>query len=99
MIGDDEINFPHKLLLINRQVANLYQAFANALSTDNKLSKTQLSKMMQSVGFLSRQLGPLLKTELPLTKNLIKPLAKSVFIPLELTTAASAADARIHKKS
>ena len=99
MIGDDEINFPHKLLLINSQVANLYQAFANALSTDNKLSKTQLSKMMQSVGFLSRQLGPLLKTELPLTKNLIKPLAKSVFIPLELTTAASAADARIHKKS
>ena len=98
MIGDDDINFPHKLLLINRQVANLYQTFANTLST-NKLSKTQLSKMMQSVRFLSRQLGPLLKTELPLTKNLIKPLAKSVLIPLELTTAASAADARIHKKS
>ena len=98
MIGDDDINFPHKLLLINRQVANLYQTFANTLST-NQLSKTQLSKMMQSVGFLSRQLGPLLKTELPLTKNLIKSLAKSVLIPLELTAAASAADAKIHKKS
>ena len=43
-------------------------------------------------------LGPLLKTELPLIKNVIKPLAKSVLIPLGLTAAASA-DARIHKKS
>ena len=43
MIGDDETNFPHKLLLTNRQVANLRKAFANNLSTDVKLSKTQLS--------------------------------------------------------
>ena len=42
MIGDDETNFPHKLLLTNRQVANLRKAFANYLSTDIKLSKTQL---------------------------------------------------------
>ena len=49
-------------------------------------------------GFLSRLLGPLLKTGLPLIKNVIKPLAKSVLIPLGLTAAASAADAGIHKK-
>ena len=100
MIGnsDDETNFPHKLLLTNRQVANLRKAFANHLSTDIKLSKTQLSKMIQSGGFLGRLLGPLLKTGLPLIKSVIKPLAKSVLIPLGLTAAASAADAGIHKK-
>ena len=99
MIGDDETNFPHKLLLTNRQVANLRKSFPNNLSTDIKLSKTQLSKMMQSGGFLGRLLGPLLKTGLPLIKNVIKPLAKSVLIPLGLTAAASAADAGIHKKN
>ena len=51
MVGDDETNFPHKLLLTNRQVANLCKAFANNLSTEIKLSKTQLSKMIQSGGF------------------------------------------------
>ena len=54
--------------------------------------------MIQSGGFLSRLFGPLLKTGLPLIKNVIKPLAKSVLIPLGLTAAASAADAGIHKK-
>ena len=98
MVGDGETNFPHKLLLTNRQVANLRKAFANHSSADIKLSKTQLSKMIQSGGFLGRLLGPLLKTGLPLMKNVIKPLAKSVLIPLELTAAASAADAGIHKK-
>ena len=49
--------------------------------------------------FLVRLLGPLLKIGLPLIKNVIKPLAKSVLIPLGLTAAASAADAVIHKKS
>ena len=64
MIGssNDETNFPHKLLLTNRQVVNLRKAFANYLSTDIKLSKAQLSKMIQSGGFLGRMLGPLLKT-------------------------------------
>ena len=93
MVGDDETNFPHKLLLTNRQVANLRKAFANYLSTDINLSKTQISKMIQSGGFLGKLLGPLLKTGLPLKENVIKPLAKSVLIPLELTAAASAADA------
>ena len=96
--SDNKINFPHELLLNNRQVGNLRKAFANYLSTDIKLSKTQLSKMIQSGGFLSRLLGPLLKTGLPLMKNVIKPLAKSVLIPLGLTATASAADAGIHKK-
>ena len=86
-----------KLLLTNRQVSNLCKAFANYLSTDIKLSKTQLSKMIQLGGFLGKLLGPLLKTGLPLIKNVIKPLAKSVLISLGLTTAASVADAGIHK--
>ena len=98
MIGDDKTNFSHKLLLTNWQVANLRKAFANHLSTDIELSKTQLSKMIQSAGFLGRLLGSLLKTGLPLITNVIKPLAKSVLIPLGLTAAASAADAGIHKK-
>ena len=54
--------------------------------------------MIQSGGFLSRLLGPLLKTVLLLIKNVIKPLAKSVLIPFRLTAAALAADAEIHKK-
>ena len=54
--------------------------------------------MIQSGGFLGRLLGPLLKTGLPLISNVIKPLDKSVLIPLGLTAAASATDAGIHKK-
>ena len=54
--------------------------------------------MIQSGGFLGRLLGPLLKTGLPLISNVIKPLAKSVLIPLGLTAAAAAVDARIQKK-
>ena len=95
MIGnsDDNTNFPHELLLTNRQVSNLCKAFAKNTSTDIKLSKTQLSKMIQSGGFLGRLLGPLLRTGLPLMKSVIKPLAKSVLVPLGLAAAASAADA------
>ena len=54
---------------------------------------------MQSRGFLGRLLRPLLKTGLPLMKNVIKPLGKSLLIPFGLTAAASAADAGIHKKN
>ena len=53
--------------------------------------------MIQWGRFLARLLGPLLKTGLPLISNVIKPLVKSVLIPLGLT-AAAAADAGIHKK-
>ena len=60
-----------------------------------KLSKTQLNKIVQSGEFLGRLLGPLLKTKLSLIGNVLKPLAKSVLIPLRLTAAASATDAAI----
>ena len=100
MVGNsnDNINFAHDLLLNNRQVANIRRAFAKNTSTDIKLSKTQLSKMIQSGGFLGRLLGPLLKTGLLLIKNVIKPVTKSSLIPLGLTAAASASNAGIHKK-
>ena len=62
MIGDNQTNCPHKLFLTKRQVSDLCQAFANHSSVDIKLSKTQLSMMLQSGGFLSRLLGSLLKT-------------------------------------
>ena len=99
MIGDynDKGNFPHELLLTDRQVSSIRKAFANNSSVDIKFSKTQLSKIIQPGGFLGKLLGPLLKTGLPLIKNVIKPLAKSVLIPLGLTAAAAAAaDAGIH---
>ena len=85
---DNEANFPHKLLLTNRQIANLHNVFANNSSTDIKLSKTGLSKVMQSGRFLGRLLGPLLKTWLLLIKSVVKPLSESVLIPLGLTAAA-----------
>ena len=94
----DKGNFPHELLLTDRQVSSIHKAFANNSSVDNKFPKTQLSKTKQSGGLLGKLLGPLLKTGLPLIKSVIKPLAKSVLIPLGLTAAASAADAGIHKK-
>ena len=56
--SDNETNFPHKLLLTNRQVENLRNTFANYFSTDIKLSKTQLSEMIQSGGFIGKLLGP-----------------------------------------
>ena len=68
------------------------------MSTDIKLPKAQISKIIQSGGFLGKLIGPLLKTGLPLIKNVIKPLAKSVLIPLGLTAAASAANSGIQKK-
>ena len=98
MLGNNETNFPHELLLTHRQVSSLRKSFANNSSADIKLSKTQLSKMIQSGGFLCRLLVPLLKAGLPSIKNVFKPSAKSVLIPLGLIAAASAADAGIHKK-
>ena len=100
IIGDsnDENNFHDNLLLTNTQVSQLRKAFANNSSAKIKLSKTQVHKIRQSGGFLSRPLGPLLKTALPLIGNVLKPLAKSVLIRLGLTAAASATDAAIHKK-
>ena len=91
--SNDKTSFIHKLSLTNGQAADLRKSFANNLSTDTKLSKTQLSKMTQTEGFIDRLFGPLLKRGIPLMKNVMKPLAKSVLIPLRLTAGASAADA------
>ena len=82
----------------NLQIDKLQVFFANRTLIYIKLSKTQLSKMIQLGGFLGRLLGPLLRTGLPLMKSVIQPLAKSVLILLGLTAAASAADTGIHKQ-
>ena len=93
MVGnsDDETNFPHKLLLTNRQTLSLRKAFNNYTSADIKFSKAQLTKM-QKGGFL-KFLMPLLKSGLPLLKSVVKPSGM-----LGLTAAASATDAAINKK-
>ena len=70
-------DLPHELLLTTRQKTKIRNAFNNNTSTDLKLSKTQINKIIQSGGFLTRLLGPLLKTGLPIIKNVIKALAKS----------------------
>ena len=79
MIDDDETSFSHKLLLTNRQIANIHKAFANKSLADIKLSKTQLSNIAKSGGFLGRFLDPLLKTGLPLMKNVSTQLAESFY--------------------
>ena len=90
----DNNNFPHELLLTHRQVANIRKAFANHSSIDVKLSKTQLSKMIQSGGFLGNLLGKLAG---PLMK-VAMPLAKNVLAPLGLSAAMSAIDGIIKKR-
>ena len=79
---------PPELLLKTKQTSKLRDAIENNMSTDIKLPKAQMSKIIQSGGFLGKILGPLLKTRLPLIKNVINPLANSVLIPLVLTAAA-----------
>ena len=92
--SNDNTNFTPKLLLTDRQVANIRKAFANHSSTDVKFSKTQLSKIMQSGGFLgnllSKLAGPLMKVAMPLAKNVLAPLG--------LTATMSAIDGSIKKK-
>ena len=96
MVGNsnDNTNFPHKLLLTDRQVANIRKAFSNNLSRDIKFSKTLLLKMSQSGGFLgsllSKLAGPLMKVAIPLAKNVLAPLG--------LTAAMSAIDGSIKKR-
>ena len=65
-------NFLHKLLLTNTQIGRLCKAFANNSSANVKLSKLNLHKIGQSGWFLGRLVEPLLKTRLPLIKNVIK---------------------------
>ena len=96
MVGNsnDNTNFPHELSLTNREVANIRKAFAKNTSIDIKLSQTQLSKMIQSEGFLGNLLG---KLSGPLMK-VAMPLAKNVLASLGLTAAMSAIDGSIKKK-
>ena len=69
--SDDDTNFLHKLLLTNRKVTNARKAFANFLSADINLSKTQLSKTVHFGRFIGRLLRPLLKIGLLLMKSVI----------------------------
>ena len=86
-------NLPHELFLTTRQTTKLRNAIENNMLTDIKLSKPQISKIIQSGEFLGKILGPLLKTGLPLLKSIIKPLEL-----LGLIAASSAIDAGIQKK-
>ena len=86
-------NLPHELLLTARQTTKLRNSIENNMSTDIKLSKAQISKIIQSGKFLGKILGLLLKTGLPLLKSVIKPLGL-----LGLTAASSAIDAGVQKK-
>ena len=86
-------NLPHELLLTTRQTTKLRNSIENNMSTDVKLSKAQISKIIQSGGFLGRLLGPLLKTGLPLLKSAIKSLGL-----LGLTAASSVIDAGVQRK-
>ena len=89
----DGNDLPHELLLTTRQKTKLRNAFNNNMSTDLKLSKAHISKMIQSGGFL----GSLLSTlTVPLMKVAI-PLAKNVLTPLRITAAALAIYAGIQK--
>lgn len=91
-------NFPHNLLLTNRQVTSLCKAFANSSWKDVKLSKTQISQVIQSGRFFGRPVAPLPKVGVPLMKNVLTPLVKTVLIPLQFTAASSVANARTHLK-
>ena len=88
-------NLPHELLLTTRQTAKLRNAIENKMSTDIKLSKAQISKIIQSGGFLgsllSKIAGPLMKVAIPLANNIIAPLV--------ITAAASSIDAGIQKNT
>ena len=87
-------NLPHELLLTTRQKTKVRNAFNNNMSTDLKLSKAQISKIIQSGGFLgsllSKLAGSLMKIAISLAKNDLAPLG--------ITAAASTIDAGIQKK-
>ena len=84
----------HELLLTTRQRTKLRNAFNNNMSSDIKLSKAQVSKIIQSGGFLgslwSKLANPLMKVAVTLAKNILAPLG--------ITAAALAIDAGIKKK-
>ena len=87
-------SLPHELLLTTRQTTKLRNAMVNNMSTDAKLSKVQISKIIQCGGFLgsllSKLAGPLKKVAVTIAKNLLASLG--------ITAVASAIDAGIQKK-
>ena len=90
----DGNDVPYELLLTTRQKTKLRNALSNNISTDLKLSKAQILKIIQSGGFLglllSKLAGPLMKIAIPLAKNVLAPSG--------ITAATSAIDAGIQKK-
>ena len=90
----DGNDLPYELLLTTRQKTKLRNAFNNNMWNDLTLSKAQISKIIQSGGFLgsllSKLVGPLMKVSIPLAKNVLAPLG--------IAAATSAIDARIQKK-
>ena len=90
----DGNDLPHELLLTTSQKTKLRDVFNNKMSTDIKFSKAQISKIIQSGGFLgsllSKLAGPLMKVAIPSAKNVLTPLG--------ITAAASAIDAGIQNK-
>ena len=90
----DGNDLPHELLLTTRQKTKLRNAFNNNMSTDIKLPKAQISKIIKSGRFLGSLLsklpGPLMKVAVPLAKNILALLG--------ITAAASAIDGGILKK-
>ena len=66
-------NLPHELLLTTRQTTKLRNAIESNMLTDVKLSKAQISTIIQSEGFLCKMFVPLLKTGLSLLQSVIKP--------------------------
>ena len=95
MIGNDKFNFLHNLFLTNRKNASL---FKDIKSKDIKLSKTQLSKIIQVGGFLGRLLGSLMEVALPPINSALILSAESVLVLLGQTAAVSAVDGGLHKK-
>ena len=90
-VSNDETNFHYRLILTDWQVSMLGKPFANNSSAKMNLLKTQLSKIIQLGEFSGSLLAPLLTTDLPLAKNVLKTLAKSVLVSLRLRAAVSAA--------
>ena len=90
----DGNDIPHELLLPTRPKIKLRNAFNNNMSSDLKVSKAKISKIIQSGRFLrsllSKLTGPLMKVAVP--------LAKYILAPLGITAAASAIDTGIQKK-
>ena len=91
----DGDNLPHELFLTTRQNTKLRNAFNNNMSTDMKLSRAQIYKIIQSAGFLgsllSKLAGPLMKVAVPVAKNMLGPLG--------IIAAVSAINGELKKKN